>query len=273
MAHVTSINITSGSGITRVPAQSAFDRITGNNINAPHITKITIDNGLPKMPPVSDHFEWNTTYLTNKAFIDLNIGLQKRGIQPLLDNVPPKEEHIRVTALGCIGEMLVEYYTFKKTGLRLILAPPFDPENDFVHPTFGKIEVKTQTPFYTQGAFSVRKDQYNKLEKVDLVYFVETPRPRNQGHLWDHTTRANATVLGNVNAADYEATIYTYSNNLNANITSITHKKTIWGNDRTKPPRDMILFPMNNLTPTFTIDDPSHLIMLDKYSTKPIGLK
>lgn len=212
-------------------------------------------------------------YISQKAFEQINWELIRKNKKVLPANIAPLDEETRTRALGAVGEKLVRWYITTVLGTKIIESfDPMDSEKDFVFATGETAEIKTQSPYFNLQAFAVRSDQYKKLKNVDHIYFVETPRAAAIPYSdWNFNARQRFVngPFKEKNATHFVATVYHFSKSLR-NISEIVEKKTVYAQDGRN--RDMLLIPIKHLTPWFEITMPKHLVLLDKYSTNPIGL-
>jgi len=212
-------------------------------------------------------------YVKQTAFEQINLELARKGRQPMTRNTAPTDESTRIQALGAVGEKLVRWYLTTVDKIKIIEAfDPMDKEKDFSFENGETAEIKTQSPYYNLNAFAVRDNQLNKLRKVDHIYFVETPRRKEiSSGRWTFSVRgefAGGDWLGK-KAGDYESRVYILHKKDN-DIRNIIEELKVYAKDGSS--RNMLLIPIKKLEVAFTITLDKHLILLDKYSTNPIGL-
>lgn len=268
--------------------QEIFDKIEAASVQKTMIEKYkkfmeeqaakTMTSTVPDKAPWDDidiDGVWvdSEPYVTQQAFDQINLELARKGKKIMQHNVRPQDEETRITALGAVGEKLVRWYLSSVQGLKIIEAfDPFDKEKDFEFENGEKAEIKTQSPYYNLHAFAVKSNQLLKMTNVDHIYFVETPRrkdiPSNQ---WRNDKRKEF-VNGPIeykNASDYESTVYVL-HKANKNINEFVTRKKVF--DKNGVSREMLLIPIDELEVAFTITQEKHVILLDRYSTNPIGL-
>lgn len=85
---------------------------------------------------------------------------------------------VKRTQLGIFGEKIVRNFFSKKGSLIEDTISMFDNMKDFTVDG-NTVEVKTQQAFHVENAFSVKPNQVEKCQSVDLLIFVETPSQYN----------------------------------------------------------------------------------------------
>ena len=223
---------------------------------------------------MGDIVDWDTgPYVTQQAFDQINLELARKGKKIMQKNVRPQDEETRITALGAVGEKLVRWYLSSVLGFKIIEAfDSFDKEKDFEFENGETAEIKTQSPYYNLHAFAVKSKQLLKLTNVDHIYFVETPRRKDiPSQQWKHAKR-NEFVNGPIEdkkASEYECKVYVL-HKVDKNINEFVTRKKVF--DKNGVSREMLLIPIDELEEAFTIAQEKHVILLDRYSTNPIGL-
>ncbi len=79
------------------------------------------------------------------------------------------------TALGLTGEKIARNFLTKKGFVITDALNVYDSNKDFDAEYKGKnytVEVKTQVPFVTRKALTIKKNQYRKCSSVDLLLFI-----------------------------------------------------------------------------------------------------
>lgn len=85
-----------------------------------------------------------------------------------------KETESTQAHVGRIGEIIFGNYMTSQGKLVNHATNPYDPKKDMV--IDGKVyEVKTQVPFVTENAFTIREHQLKKCREADYVVFVSIP--------------------------------------------------------------------------------------------------
>lgn len=82
------------------------------------------------------------------------------------------------TELGIIGEKIVRNFMTANGFTVTDTLNVYDSDKDFDAEKNGKkytVEVKTQVPFVTKTAFTIKENQYRKCFSVDLLMFVCVP--------------------------------------------------------------------------------------------------
>ena len=82
------------------------------------------------------------------------------------------------TELGIIGEKIVRNFMTANGFTVTDTLNVYDSDKDFDAEKNGKkytVEVKTQVPFVTKNAFTIKENQYRKCFSVDLLMFVCVP--------------------------------------------------------------------------------------------------
>lgn len=80
----------------------------------------------------------------------------------------------KISKQGKMGELIVKAFLEDKDQTVVMSENKFDPEKDMI--SDGRtVEVKTQVPFYLEDAFTVQLDQEDKMNNVDLVYWLSVP--------------------------------------------------------------------------------------------------
>lgn len=86
----------------------------------------------------------------------------------------PMSKKDKMNELGLIGEKIVANLLNELDLVVNHSEDKYDSEKDFTVDGY-KVEVKTQVPFLTKNAFSVRPNQLTKCRSVDVLYFVSVP--------------------------------------------------------------------------------------------------
>ena len=86
---------------------------------------------------------------------------------------------VKMQMLGQLGEAIVQNY-LQDIGHNVRKSVnTFDHEKDFT--VDGKpIEVKTQVPFFSESAFTVKPNQLPKCRNVDMLFFVAVPNSKGK---------------------------------------------------------------------------------------------
>jgi hypothetical protein len=91
------------------------------------------------------------------------------------------------TRLGKMGEICVGNWASTQGKVVIHSIDPYDSQKDLVIDGI-TVEVKTQTPYINEMAFSIRPNQLRKCRAVDELYFVALPSPQTRfvyvGHCW-----------------------------------------------------------------------------------------
>lgn len=190
----------------------------------------------------------------------------------------------RTSALGAIGEKLVRWH-IGKLGCKVEESlDPFDRVKDFTYtlpsgPPLLLAEVKTQSPYYNKNAFTIRLNQLDKMKNVDTCFFVETPILKGMTHwTWQERNCIRQDVGGagsNKDVSKFHSRVWSFTNRLSrkSNIEDIMIREDVKSHRENFETRSMYLIPIDKLVYEFVIDEPKHLVMLDQYSTDPLGLK
>jgi hypothetical protein len=81
------------------------------------------------------------------------------------------------TRLGKMGEICVGNWASTQGKVVIHSIDPYDSQKDLVINGI-TVEVKTQTPYINEMAFSIRPNQLRKCREVDELYFVALPSPQ-----------------------------------------------------------------------------------------------
>ena len=81
------------------------------------------------------------------------------------------------TRLGKMGEICVGNWASTQGKVVIHAIDPYDSQKDLVIDCI-TVEVKTQTPYINEMAFSIRPNQLRKCREVDELYFVALPSPQ-----------------------------------------------------------------------------------------------
>jgi hypothetical protein len=91
------------------------------------------------------------------------------------------------TRLGKMGEICVGNWASTQGKVVIHAIDPYDSQKDLVIDGVS-VEVKTQTPYINEMAFSIRPNQIRKCRAVDELYFVALPSPQArffyEGQCW-----------------------------------------------------------------------------------------
>lgn len=80
--------------------------------------------------------------------------------------------------LGSFGERILSEI-LRRDGYNVEMSmDPFDNRKDFTV-NGATVEVKTQAPFFSERAFSIKENQYRKCTTVDFVAFISVPVKNN----------------------------------------------------------------------------------------------
>jgi hypothetical protein len=81
------------------------------------------------------------------------------------------------TRLGKMGEICVGNWASAQGKVVTHSIDPYDSQKDLIIDGV-TVEVKTQTPYINEMAFSIRPNQLRKCREVDELYFVALPSPQ-----------------------------------------------------------------------------------------------
>lgn len=81
------------------------------------------------------------------------------------------------TRLGKMGEICVGNWASTQKKVVIHAIDPYDSQKDLIIDGV-TVEVKTQTPYINEMAFSIRPNQLRKCREVDELYFVALPSPQ-----------------------------------------------------------------------------------------------
>lgn len=81
------------------------------------------------------------------------------------------------TRLGKMGEICVGNWASTQGKVVIHAIDPYDSQKDLVIDGIS-VEVKTQTPYINEMAFSIRPNQIRKCREVGELYFVALPSPQ-----------------------------------------------------------------------------------------------
>lgn len=84
----------------------------------------------------------------------------------------------KMIMLGALGEKIVRYCA-QQNGLMVEESLSLYDSNKDLKIDGKTCEVKTQSRFFVEDAFTVKYNQVEKCSNVDLLYFVETPHKGN----------------------------------------------------------------------------------------------
>jgi hypothetical protein len=190
-------------------------------------------------------------------------------------------EQKRTSALGAVGEKLIRWH-LTQLGCNVIESfDPFDRVKDFTYtlpsgPPHLLAEVKTQSPYYNKRAFTIRLNQLDKMKNVDNCFFVETPILKGMTHwTWRERNfiRQGHGAGSDKDASKFHSRVWSFTNDMKKNIEDIMVREDVTSHKENFATRSMYLIPIDKLVYEFVIDEPKHLVMLDQYSTEPLGLK
>ena len=158
----------------------------------------------------------------------------------MIDRLKSKQQQLdeKKTRLGKMGEICVGNWASTQGKVVIHSIDPYDSQKDLVIDGV-TVEVKTQTPYINEMAFSIRPNQLYKCREVDELYFVALPSPHSRF------------------AYDGQSWIY------KVDPKTFTHRET-----HTRGGMKMILIDIKQTAVTPVIEiDPSDVALMMRYST------
>tara|TARA_B100001248_G_C27054700_1_gene306827 strand:- start:48 stop:503 length:456 start_codon:yes stop_codon:yes gene_type:complete len=91
-------------------------------------------------------------------------------------------DKLKMNMMGVLGEKIFRDFAESKGAKVKTKTSMYDSEKDFTVDGY-TTEVKTQEPYHLKNSFTVKNDQLEKCNKVDLLIFIECPSQRSNNKI------------------------------------------------------------------------------------------